>query len=103
MNSSLTIVQASVIVEVHENGKPGRQILLQDTTGLPERKGASLPLGVGKQEFFIVTFHEQPERGEWALLIKNEHFGLPIKNLKALSRAEVVEVTHRDGGEYFNE
>jgi hypothetical protein len=99
----LTQFQAYVDVEIIANGKPGREVLLQDATGLPERKGASLPIGVGTYAFIIVTFHERPERGEWALLKTNEHFGLPIKNLRALADAEIAWVTRQHGGDYFDE
>lgn len=103
MEGSLTLLQTYVDVKVLPNGKPSREILLQDATNLPERRGTSLPIGVGTHSFLIVVFHERPERGEWALLKTNEHFGLPIKNLRNLARTEIVEVTRQHGGDYFDE
>ncbi len=106
MNSSLNLVQGVVSVVV----AGGRTILLQSTA----RDGNSKELSAGEYEFYIVRAPGGSLGSEWAVPIREltadranagdePVYGLPIKNLRTLTRRRVIEVTNPDGSPYFED
>ena len=104
MNDHFNLTEKFIDVEVQAT-KPGAHIRLQSVL----KNGESIPLypSSDPREILLHHFLLAPRRGgskeEWALLVANQGYGLPLKNLETLDKlGSVLVLSVPDGRPYFD-
>ena len=62
---------------------------------------ALLDLDPGLHDFFILDFDDGRPKKEWAVLNRNQGFGIPIDDLKRLDGNDDVVVRSKNSGRYY--